>query len=148
MSFFQRIKSFLCDPGADPVKDWHHETLGDAIWTEDGEAWAGSHNNIQYLLAYEGDCETPPVEVVDYALVILAPDFDLVARFEELKAQSMSGYPERLHPEIARLMIESIHLYRGKNCPEAIACLAGGEDSRSWRFDMLDTKLSNLAFDT
>jgi len=148
MSLFQKIKSFLCDPGAEPVKAWHHDTLGDATWTDDDEAWVGRHNNIQYLLAYERDCETPPVEVVDYALVILAPDFELLARFEELKAQSMSEYPERLHPESSRLVIESIHLYRGKNSRESIACLAGSEDSRSWRFDMLDTKLCHLAFDT
>jgi hypothetical protein len=148
MNIFQRIKSFLCDPGAMPSKAWHHEVLGDTSWSEDDEAWVGEYNRIQFLLSYERDSPNPPDEVVTYAIEVLAPQFDLIGRIEQLKSDSVSVFPKNLQQEIPKLELENIQFYRDKGSCFAMACLLGGEDYRAWRFDIQDNELSNLSFDS
>jgi hypothetical protein len=148
MNIFQRLKLFLCNPGAVPSEAWHHEVLGDTSWSEDDEAWVGEYNSIQFLLSYERDSPNPPDEVVAYAIAVLAPQFDLLGRFERLKADSVSGSPKNLKQEIPNLELENIQFYRGKDSCFAMACLSGGENDRAWRFDMQGHELSNLSFDS
>lgn len=148
MSLLHRIKSFLFDPGATPLPHWSHERLGLVEWSDEEEAWSGTHNGMPFLLAYERDPEKPTPEVVEYAMEILGVEFELIRRFECLRNESASGFPARFHDEIQALSLESIHLYRGTPDCSAIACLAGGRDGRHWRFDMLGTEMCNLSFDS
>jgi hypothetical protein len=148
MKFLSRIRSLLLDPGATPRSNWSHDYLGQTIWSDDEEAWSGEYNGTAFLLAYERDSETPPQEVVDYALTILTSEFELIPRLEDLKRESITKLPSRFHDELQALTLESIHFYRGTPECSAIACLKGGLDGRQWRFDMLGTELCNLNFDS
>jgi hypothetical protein len=140
LDFFQQRK------GDEPQENHEVEELGPMRWSEDAEAWAGQHNGIRFLIAYEGP-STPTQELLGYAREMLADPAKLLRPVDSAKAGAVAENPG-FAEEIAGFCLDLVHFYRHNAARRIIADLAGGKRGRSWRVEFRERDCEGIGFDT
>ena len=144
MRFFKK----LSEKEEDPVPVVNDPQLGRMEWSEDDEAWVGTHGGFRFALAYERKA-TPTPPLLSYAKEVLSNPVWLERTLEEEKKRWASKVPPSGRDELATLKFGliyfSIHKDRG---PYIFAIVEGGGDDRSWRIEYHNRQCDGLGFDT
>ncbi len=143
-----RFLKKLFEKGEPPVPVVDDPQLGRLEWSEDDEAWVGTHRGFRFALAYERKA-TPAPPLLSYAKEVLNDPGWLERTLEEEKNRWAAKAPPSVQHELAGLRFGliyfSIHKHRG---PCIFAIVEGGEDDRSWRIEYHDRQCDGLGFDT
>jgi len=128
-----------------PVEKYSDPALGDMCWSDDDEAWAGSYNGTQYLLAY-GKTASPSEGLLGYVRSILADLSRVEDSLASDKAKAVNAYPH-LAEEINSLRLGRFFFYGHKGTNRLLIDLDGGRDFRSWRCEFKGTTPEGIGFD-
>jgi hypothetical protein len=144
MGFFKK----LFEKGEDPIPVVDDPQLGHMEWSQDDEAWIGSHSGFQFALSYEREA-TPSPALLSYAKDVLSDPDWLNRTLRQEKDRWSAKFPPHIKQELADLQFGliyfSIHERRG---PIIFAIIEGGKDERCWRIEYHGRQCDGMGFDT
>jgi len=134
----------LFKKGEKPEKVISDEVLGELVWEDDCEAWAGSYNGLKFDIGYDYE-KMPKQGVLEHARKLITDLKWLSGTLELAKNKALNEYPPEYKEEINRLVFKKMCFF---NHERLHIQFYENDDEPLWFAEVMKGKLEHIGFDT